>query len=756
MPSANDFIAIGEHMVQLPPLPSNKKDILFWDQPKSEQFWDRKKVITQYKDIWYDFLPLTSKSSIYTKMWQSATLYNEDGLLISLNENDSDYIDKIYKQETQRRIHGIWFFNCGKPTWITGDHYFFLLYARMQRHDDGGGYADYREFQDHYFKLMHHCRVSPNILGLFASKPKKTGITNAHWSGAYLNKATITKNKNLGYMNINLQQASKTFSDYFMYAYNGLISPIKPETKLLSLVEGAVVFGQSHNGSKKSRKSNIDIDDDLNTSVSCVATKPKAFDVAVMSDITFDEPTKYKESFAEIWRTNKEAVKIQSKFNGRAWLFNYTEGSDTASFREARDVFYDSRLSTMTTNPKQQTTSGLIAYHIPAYASWEGAFDKYGICDEERARKEIQMERDVVKNNKRQLQATTRQYANTEREAWGSAGSGATFDPIRMGELLADIELDSKSSIENNFLAGKLEWVNKQWEVGLKNKRPRGSFCPVEFIPLTKEEIASGEKGKLRMYNDIPLVQRNSILKMQRDEWGNFLRPERFYYCTGGDPTQEAAASEIIEGSKHAFITMSRLDEKLDTFAGKIASKMLMMEYFARPEVFDEAYEDLVKQIIYSGSVNMIEANVPAMATRLMQEGLGNYMFVKNENGVLSLWERYMGLSHEEEKSYHLIRTTANGVDKNEKLEQFVNLIKMYLYKPEEGGKDYGKIFKSERIIRQLSDVDVTDTKKYDLFMAFGYALLCDDTYTTMLMTNQSRGNSEMSINDLLRAFQRA
>ncbi len=753
---SDKFYQIGEHKVLMPTLPKSKKDIFFWDNKKEDQLWRRSQLIEEYRQIWFDFLPYSSKSPIYTKMYQSATIYNQDGLLISLNEDDSNYIDRIYKQEKERRLNGVWFFNNGEPTWITGAHYYFLMWARMQRHDGEGLFADYRKFQADYARLLHHCRVTPHILGAFVSKPKKTGITNFHWSGHYLNRSTLYANKNLGYMNINSQQAAKTFNDYFMFAYNGLVSPLKPEVKLVSLVEGTITFGQSHNGSKKIRKPNSDGEDDLNTSVQCVATKPKAFDVAVMDEIAIDEPTKLKESFAEIWRTNKESIKIQSKINGKATLFNYTEGEDSQSFREARDVFLESKLKTVSVNSRGQTQSGLICWHIPAYASWEGAFDKYGECDEKRSYEEIEMERGKVKSNRRQLQAITRQYANNEREAWGSAGAGSTFDNIRLGDLLAELELDQKSAVENNYQEGRLEWTIKSWELGLHNKRPRGQFCPVEFIPLTREQKARGDTGRLRMYHEIPLAQRNAILKLGRDEWGNILRPDRFMYTSGGDPTQEAAASEIIEGSKNSFFTMSRLDERLDSITGNISSKLIMLEYFDRPEIFDEAYEDLVKQIIYTGSLNIVEANVPAMATRLMQEGLGLYMLIKNKEGVITFWERWMGLAHESEKEYHLIRTTSNGSDKKERLEQFVNLMKQYLYKPEEGGKDYGATVKSERLLRQLMDVDVENTKMYDMFMAWGYCLLCDDIYTGLLTSTQVDPYAGLSINSLLNALSRA
>lgn len=750
---SDKFIRIGEHSVLLPEMPKNKKDLFFWDKKPEDQYWRRTELIKQYRQIWLDFLPFSSKSPVYTKMYQTATIYDQDGLLISLNEDDSNYIDATYKQERERRLNGVWFFNNGEPTWITGAHYYFLMWARMQRHDGEGLFADYRRFQADYFRLLHHCRTSPHILGCFVSKPKKTGITNAHWSGHYLNRSTLYANKNLGYMNINSQQAAKTFNDYFMYAYNGLVSPLKPEIKLLSLVEGTVVFGQSHNGSKKVRKPNSENEDDLNTSVQCVATKPKAFDVAVMDEIAIDEPTKFKESFSEIWRTNKEAIKIQSKINGKATLFNYTEGDDTQSFREARDVFLDSGLKTITTKSNGQTKTGLIKWHIPAYASWEGAFDRYGECDEKRAYEEIEVERGKVKGNVRALQAIIRQYANDEREAWGSAGAGSTFDNIRLGDLLATLEIDQHDNPIQDYRPGKLEWTNSLWEVGLRNKRRKGQFCPIKFVPLSERELEEGLTGKMRFYKMLSPDQANAALKYGRDENNCLLPPPRFEFVGGFDPTNYAAGSEVVEGSKNGGYIMNMPDERQDAISRKIVSNIIVCELFDRPELPDEAFEDFLKMIIYYGALVIVEGNAPYVATRLMEEGLGHYLFVKDENGILTQWQRYMGLAHEPEKSYQLVRTTANSAQSREMLETLVRLIKNFIQKPEEGEKDHGATIKSERLLRQLMEFDPTDTKKSDLPMAWGYCLLAKELYLDSLLNNEGDLYNDLNISSVLRAL---
>lgn len=741
---------IGGHMVVIPQ-PQSKSDILWLNE--RDPYFVRERLIEEYRDIWFDFIPRSSKSDIYTKMWQPATIYDDNtGLLISLNEEDSNYIDRIYRQEMHRRINGLYFKNGDKIEWVAGDHYFFLMWAQMQRHDGKGNYADFRKFQGDYFYLIHHCCTNDNILGLFASKPKKTGITNAHWAGFYLNRSTLYANKNLGYMNLDLKIAAKTFSDYFLFAYNRMIPALRPEYRLLSEVNGSITFAETYRQGKKRNLRSGD-DSDLNTNVFCVPTKPKAFDVAVMSHITFDEPTKYKESFGEIWRTNKESVKIQSKINGRAWLFNYTPDEDTDSFREARQIFWDSELSTIKSDAKGQTTSQLINWHIPAYAAWEGAFDKYGYCDEERAMREINYERNKVRGDKRALQAITRQYANSKKEAWASAGAGSVFDNIRLSDLLSDVETEQRLSPDPLYIEGKLVWENSLWEGGLKNRRPKGQFCPVKFVPLTDEERENGIEGRLRMYRNIAPSERNACLLNGRDEWGNILPPKRFKYFGGADPTQYAAGGEVIQGSKNAYFTMDMPDDLQDALYKRVTSKMAVSEYYYRPELPNEAYEDFIKEVIYFGKLCVVEANVPFTATSMLEEGLGRFMLVRDKEGNMVQWERWMGLAHEPEKKYHLIRNTSNSSQSKDMLETIIRLIKNYIDSPAAGDKDYGRTIKAERLLKQLMDFNPQDTRLYDLVMAFGYTLLALEWYINYLIAPKDYEHQEMTMRGVVKAI---
>lgn len=737
------IILVGEHHVTVPEPIRGKSEILFSNE--KDAYWRRELLIKEYRDIWFSFIPH------HTKLYQQATLYDQDDILVSLNKEDSDYIIRIYEQEMTRRREGVFFKNGKEIEWITGDHYFALMHCKMQRHDGHGDYADFRTFQRDFYYLIHHVWSRDNILGLFLSKAKKTGITNMFWL-YYLNRATMSKNKNFGYMNIEQGQAAKTFRDYFMVSYNGLVPALKPQWKNKSEVDGSIIFGQSYRNSKQSKLISNNSEDELNSSVFCVPTKDKAFDVAVMNDIAFDEPTKYKQNFGEIFRTNKEAVKIQSKINGRAWAFNYTPEDDTESFRQARKIFLESELKTILPNSNGQTKSGMISYHIPAYASWEGAFDKHGRCDEQKAIIQINFERSKVKGDKRALQAITRQYATNKMEAWGSAGAGSTFDNIRLSELLSDLEVNQHDSARNNYIEGNFEWEKPLWNIGLRNKRKKGEFTNVKFVPLTERQMEEGVKGKFRMYYDIHTDQKNLALKQGRDEWGCLLPPSRFNFIMGGDPTSYAAAGEVIEGSKNCAYVLSMPDEKLDLRLRKVASKIIHFEYYDRPELPDEAFEDFLMLIIYTGSLALIEGNASYVATRMMEEGLGHYMLIKDENGIITTWKRWMGLSIEKEKKYNLIKMTANSNNK-EVLEGLVRVIKSYIERPTEGEKDFGRTIKSERLLQQLMDFDATDTRTADAAMAFGWTLFAMECYIDMLLYEFDESEDEQNIGAILMAL---
>ena len=130
-----EIINLSGLNITLPKVPY-RKDILFWDKKKEDQYWRRLDV--------------------------------PNGLS---QENAEAYTEYII-EEFRRRREGIWFMNNGKPEYLTGSHYFALQWVKME---DSGGYMDFRTAQRDMFYFTEACIVDPRCLGELFVKSRRTG-----------------------------------------------------------------------------------------------------------------------------------------------------------------------------------------------------------------------------------------------------------------------------------------------------------------------------------------------------------------------------------------------------------------------------------------------------------------------------------------------------------------------------------------------------------------------------------------------------
>jgi hypothetical protein len=723
-----NIVKVGEHEIELPNLPVNTKDIFFIDDSPENAFWNRDRIIKQdYKPIWFKFIPNeTLLVDEDDEDDEQQTVLDEDGFAVSLNKEDSDYIRFCYQREIDRRTNGVYFRNENELVYLTGDHWFTLMWCKTKRPDRKGDYFDYREYQRDFFYEIKYTVISIIVTGCMWSKAKKTGITNLMWC-YFLNKSTMTKNINLGNMNIDQEKAAQTFVEHFMYAYNGLPLALKPEFKSKSEAEGRITFGRRYNNKSSKRTSDSD---ELNTTVMCVATVINAFDVAVFTDLWYDEFPKYKQDFGAIYRSNMGGTKIQDLIVGKQWFTSYTPEQSGASFTEGKKLFFSSELKTISSISEGKTKSGLICDHIPAFRSWASSFNKYGKCNEAEAKAKIQAELDILSDRPHEYLKKRREYANTKKDAWSVADAESIIDPIRLAELKMDLEELQRST--RVFEEGELQWVNPLWEVGKKDSRPKGVFDRVRFVPLTEDEIKKGKKGKMRRYEKLQPQFENYSLQFGKDQYGNLNPPPIFLDVSGIDPTDYRDLANAEEGSMIGMYDIIVHNETINSAQRRIATKIIRSEYYDRPDNPEEAYQDIVKWIIYHGCLVIVEANNGYVATRLEAEGLGHYMLFKDENGLFSLYDgREITLEGKEKRLKH-IKNEKNGILT---VSDMVIHVKSYYQRgnKEFGEKDYGETIKSERLHNQCGEVDPADTKKSDLFVGFSLGLICHDNYLALL-----------------------
>lgn len=761
------IVFIGEHEFVKPNLPKDNSEILFYDNPEPRAHWLR----IELPKLFYDFAP------DYTELYQEATLKDTNGVYKSYNVEDSDIFVNTLKQELHRRQNGVHFRNGNEIEWITGDHYFMLQHCKVfgkdTRYDKFckvfGNIVDeqtyirlymeygyFYKYQRNVYYLILKVKTDDEILGLYLSKAKKTGITFL-FQCYKLNRTTFYKMLEIAVMSKTQPDAIDTNFKFYLYAFEGLPHIFKPQVQSFARKEGYITFGAkafTGSSSSKAAVSKLSQEKALNSTVRTVSTDLKSLDGPKWTDIEIDEFNKmYAQSNVSpqgVFDVAQAACKMQNDITAKMWVFGYVSEDNDIGVDQARDLYFNSKLQTKKTanGERKRTKSELICWHVSSLYAYLSLHDRYGTCDEKQANIIIEEELDRVKDKPKVYQARKKQLARNEKDAWSVGGAKSTYNVLELTNRQINLEEELRNSTGNLGMIGCLKWENELWETGKKDKRPKGQFCNVKFVPFTESEFLEGKEARFIMYEKLPFEKQNLALRFGRDDYGNLLPPSRFEYLGGVDPTQYAGGAEVTEGSKNASYTVSMHNERTNQIMRGLKSKILTSRYFYRPDSPSEAYEDILKEIIYFGKLCVVEANAPYVATRLMEEGLGYYMIIKDKNkNAFARWKAYMKPGED----YNLVRRTANQ-DQNDLLEYMIRLVINYIeVVPDEN--NYLDTIKDLELIKQLIGFDPKNTKTSDLAMAFKYVLLAYDVYFNSLMEEYDEYNNPSNIESILRAL---
>lgn len=741
----NGIVTLGEHKWKLPPVPTKKKDIFFAEQDKDKQYWRRlpyPKLVDQYRRG-------------ITKEFSNKTVISEDGKYAkSISADDTERLIKFQDEDLARRWKGVWFMNKGEPTYITGSHYFMLQWAHMfgvPNRFTGEYYAQYFEFQRDVHYFMQMVREDPMADGGFIGKPKKTGITQL-FSVDKLDLALKYKNKEIGMMSDDQDKCRDTNFKYFLHAYDNIPDLISHPYSVKNKDEIVLANPVGRGMSEEALKKRINAEESLNNHVFTAATTPGAFDAFLMFDAWHDEFPKYKNP-REIFNRTKETTKIGGIRNGKTWFTSYVPEENTKGFEEAARIWEESKLGTSKDKSLGDTLSGLKVFPLIADDSYQTdtlRIDIYGKIDKPKVVHYLNAVEKAKKDDVEALQTHKRQYPRSEEDMWSAASMGLKpFDVVRLGARIK--VLNNNYSGQIPFEYGRFEYKDKT----LENSRV-GEIGLVEWIPVTREGILRGETAPFKMYYKEYLdpdmfnyaVRKNlrhsrSGLLLPADRSGTPALPFDIggLRSTGGcDTTDYVEDSRVIEGSKNAIIIGTLPNTIMDARAGKQISGLPYLEYCHRPENPDDFYKDLVKAMLYTSSLMYVEGNKPWVGTRLIQDGLGYFIVMKNKKTqMMDLYKPY-------EEQAHMI-TTAAGQSRT--TSDIVMCLKRILKMPAEGERDAIELIESLELLKQARDFNPKETKRYDLLMAYGFKAILDEA----LMGWQMRRESKVDKKQMRRLF---
>jgi len=656
-----DVIELESLLIQLPAKPA-KKDILFHNLKKENQHWQRHEFPRELNQI------------------KSMDDWHESPREFQLRWGP--YIE----QEFQRRRDGVWFYNNGVPTYITGHHYMFIQWSKIDI-----GYPSYLDFQRKLFIHLAACEADPRCLGQIYTKCRRSGYTNMS-AATLVDEGSQVKDKLLGIM-------SKTGADAQEAVFGSKVVPV---FKSYPFFFAPVIDGTTNprmelafrEPSKRITKNNkiATRGEALDTIINWKNTVINAYDGSKTHRLFFDEAGKYEKGIdvREIWRIHRTCLIVGRRVIGKAMIGSTVNPLDRGG-REFRSLYYDSDPTQR--NENGRTKSGLYKIFIPAYEALEGFFDQYGlpiIDDPEKpvitedgtftsigARTFLKNERKGQQHNSYELNEVIRQFPFTEDEAFRDSTKSSLFNITKIYEQIQyNDELFPNPVVIGNF----------HWENGVQDSK-------VHFKP--------DANGRWRI-TWMPPVELRNKMQVERNQK---VAPNDFLGC-GGVDSYDLDATTDGRASKGACHLMTK-------FNMQHPSNMFVAEYASRPPLAKIFYEDVLMAAVFYGFPLLVENN---------KYGIVRYFESRGYDGYL------MGRpAHLSSTSAH-VNVKTKGIPSNSQdvIQAHAQAIESYIHHHvginDETGKFSNMYF--NRTLEDWINFKIDDRTKFDLTISSGLALL--------------------------------
>ncbi len=574
-----DVIELAGLHIALPKRPPRQK-ILFHDKAKRLQMWTRIPVPTELlgiksMDEWYDKPP-------------------------EFRRRFTPYIE----EEFTRRRNGLWFYNNGVATYITGRHYMLLQWSKLDI-----GYPFYYEFQKDIYIHMAACEADPRCIGQLYTKCRRSGYTNI-CSAVIVDEATQVKEKLLGIQsktgkdaqeNIFMKKVVPMFRNYPFF-----FKPIQDGTTNPRM---ELAFREPSKRITKNNKTS-NKGDALNTIINWKNTTNNAYDGEKVHILYLDEAGKWEKptDIVEAWRIQRTCLIVGRKIIGKALVGSTVNPMDKGG-DEYKSIWKDS--DPLDRNSNGRTVSGLYRLFVPAYDALEGFFDKYGKCIAEDpespiegidgdmidigARTFLMNERDALKDNPQQLNEIIRQFPFTVDEAFRDSIEGSIFN---VGKIYQQIDYNN-TMYPSPVVRGNFIWKEKDKEV-VFSPDPNGRFR-ISWLPKPEDRnnFETGRDGK--------------------------RQPCNAHIGVGGVDSYDLDQTVDGRGSKGAM----HLYNKFNMHA---PSNMFVLEYASRPDLADIFYEDVLKAAFYYGYPLLVENNKYGIVRYFEKRGYDSYLLGRPEH----------------------------------------------------------------------------------------------------------------------------
>ena len=566
---------------------------------KAEQYWEKFDYPKELQRIKTRF-DWEEKDTVFKERWY-------------------DYIDK----EFEKRDKGFWFYNKGVATYITGTHYMYLQWSKIDV-----GAPDFRESNRLFFIFWEACKADTRCYGMCYLKNRRSGFSFMS-SAELVNQATISSDARFGILSKSGSDAKKMFTDKVVpisVNYPFFFKPIqdgmdRPKTELAYRVPASKLTRR-----KLETNEQLTELEGLDTTIDWKNTGDNSYDGEKLKLLAHDESGKWErpDNILNNWRVTKTTLRLGSRVVGKCMMGSTSNALDKGG-DNFKKLYYNSEVTKR--NRNGQTASGLYSLFIPMEWNYEGFIDTYGHPVFVRGQDNIkgadgheittgviehwENEVEGLKGDSDSLNEYYRQFPRTEQHAFRDETKDSLFNLTKIYE-----QIDYNEELDNSKLV------------------TRGSFAWKEGIQDTKVYFYPNKDGRF-LVSWVPNIemQNNIIIKNGVKYPGN--KDVGAFGCDSYDisGTVDGRGSK---GALHGLTKFSLFDSPPNHF---------FLEYICRPQTAEMFFEDVLMALHFYGMPILAENNKPRLLYYLKRRGYRNFSINRPDKvwNKLSTTEKEIG-----------------------------------------------------------------------------------------------------------------
>ena len=604
---------------------------------------------------------------------------------IDFKEKWYDYIDN----EFVRREEGFWFYNKDVATYLTGTHYMYLQWSKIDV-----GQPDFRESNRLFYIFWEACKADHRSYGMCYLKNRRSGFSFMA-SGECVNMATISSDSRFGILSKSGPDAKKMFTDKVVpisVNYPFFFKPIqdgmdRPKTELAYRVPAT-----KYTRKKLETNAQLQEIDGLDTTIDWKNTGDNSYDGEKLKLLVHDESGKWERptNILNNWRVTKTCLRLGSRIIGKCMMGSTSNSLDKGG-DNFKKLYNDSDVTQR--NANGQTRSGLYSLFIPMEWNYEGYIDSYGLPVFQTPDKPVKgpqgeiidlgvieywdNEVEGLKQDQDALNEFYRQFPRTTKHAFRDESKESLFNLTKIYEQI-DFNEDLKNSI--NITCG-----NFMWKDGIQDSQ-------VLFMPNKNGRFLITWVPPVNMQNAV--ITKGGVKYPLNESLGAF----------GCDPYDISGTVDKrgSKGSLHGLTKFSMTDTPPNHF---------FLEYIARPQTAEIFFEDVLMACVFYGMPILAENNKPRLLYHFKRRGYRGFSMNRpdKKRNKLSVTEKELGgipNSSEDIKQAH-----AAAIESY--IEDFVGL--------KESG--YGDVY-FQRTLEDWAKFNINNRTKHDASISSGLALM--------------------------------